>query len=521
MNPRMKLVPSSQEWHFPLRRPHTGIPFGNARQGVLVWGESSLRLTVARAGFWDRRGGGTIPEGTTFAAVRAALESGEHAALDQLFPRRKTGAPFPQQFAGGRLEIVFPSGRPLDGTLDLAGGVAELRIGLHEDDADAKILRITQHPVEEICWIEGDETFLRDAEIRLRPAFDLVKDGEMAALGIAPPEVWNDAEDGGFVQRLPQDAPLAVAWQRSGRYLLLATALGDADGRRVRSMLREFNLGKADGERGKFWPAYWNNAACVSLPDESLQRQYEFGLYRQAGLIRKDTPAATLQGPWMEDTQIPPWSNDYHFNINMELVYGAALATGQAGEMRPLWDMLREWCSRGSALGRCRGTAAALFALGCDDGFLRMDWRTQKTHCTLFSHGTMARSRGRITARVRIFSITKSCKWTLPWELCPRFSNCSFLSGTAGFISPTDFPMAGGMFSSRRSASKEDFASRESFGMGAWPSSPLPAPAEAICVCSPISEPTGPSTALRSRVRRLSCTQPPERTLFFSEANHE
>jgi alpha-L-fucosidase 2 len=92
-----------------------------------------------------------------------------------------------------------------------------------------------------------------------------------------------------------------------------------------------------------YWAQYWSHVARVALPDAILQRQHDYGLYRQAGLIRGHAPAATLQGPWMEDTTIPPWSNDHHFNINVQLVYGAALATGQGADMRPLWAMLRGW----------------------------------------------------------------------------------------------------------------------------------------------------------------------------------
>ncbi len=56
--------------HFPLPRPHCGPTLGNGRQGLLVWGETTLRLTVARAGFWDHRGGQVMLPTTTFATVR-------------------------------------------------------------------------------------------------------------------------------------------------------------------------------------------------------------------------------------------------------------------------------------------------------------------------------------------------------------------------------------------------------------------------------------------------------------------
>lgn len=59
--------------HLPLMRPHCGSTLGNGLQGLLVWGEKTLRFTVARAGFWDQRGGQVMLPTTTFATVRSRL----------------------------------------------------------------------------------------------------------------------------------------------------------------------------------------------------------------------------------------------------------------------------------------------------------------------------------------------------------------------------------------------------------------------------------------------------------------
>jgi hypothetical protein len=340
-------APSSVSWYFPLRRPHTGVTLGNGLQGVSIWGENTLLLTVARASFWDHRGGHDILPTTHFKAVRHALETEDDAALAALFPKRAPGTPFPQQMGGGRLELTFAAGlRPLEATLDLATATVEVRVGRHDGDPEAKCVRIYQTVTDEVCWLDIDPALLTEDGIYLHPAFSLVHNNAMEALGIAAPNEWADTHGGGFVQTLPSDMPLGVAWQRSGNRITLATALcQDADDA-VRARLSRFDVEAADAARAAFWSRYWADAARVTLPDAVLQQQFDYGLYRQAGLIRRHTPAATLQGPWMEDTVIPAWSNDYHNNINVQLVYGAALATGQAAEMAPLWDLLRDWLPR-------------------------------------------------------------------------------------------------------------------------------------------------------------------------------
>jgi len=343
----MSAKPSPLNWYFPLRRPHTGVTLGNGLQGVLIWGENTLLLTVARASFWDHRGGHDILPTTNFKAVRHALETEDDAALAALFPRRTQGSPFPQQMGGGRLELTFAAGlRPLDATLDLATATVEVRVGHHDGDPAAKCVRIHQTVTDEVCWLDIDPALLSEVGIHLHPAFSLVHNNAMGALGIAAPNEWADSTSGGFVQTLPSDTPLGVAWHRSGNCITLATVLCKDAEDAVRARLRSFDVNTANAARASFWSRYWGDAARVTLPDAVLQQQFDYGLYRQAGLIRCKTPAATLQGPWMEDTTIPTWSNDYHNNINVQLVYGAALATGQAAEMMPLWDMLRGWLPR-------------------------------------------------------------------------------------------------------------------------------------------------------------------------------
>ncbi|MBR1609642.1 MAG: hypothetical protein IJ678_08530, partial [Kiritimatiellae bacterium] len=73
-------------WRFPLPRPQTGVPLGNSRTGLLVWGGGGvLRLTVGLADLWDHRGGAEWREGSSYRRIRAALEARDEAALAEIF----------------------------------------------------------------------------------------------------------------------------------------------------------------------------------------------------------------------------------------------------------------------------------------------------------------------------------------------------------------------------------------------------------------------------------------------------
>ncbi|MDW8307817.1 MAG: hypothetical protein RMK20_00435 [Verrucomicrobiales bacterium] len=54
----------------------------------------------------------------------------------------------------------------------------------------------------------------------------------------------------------------------------------------------------------------------------------------------------------MEEYQIPPWSNDYHLNINLQLIYGPALPTNHPDHFTPLWKQLRAWWPLALARGK-------------------------------------------------------------------------------------------------------------------------------------------------------------------------
>lgn len=346
------MIPSALHWYFPLRRPHAGVPLGNGVQGLLVWGDDTLRLTVARAGFWDHRGGQDIPAATTFADLRRALETGDDAGLAALFPKRPPGAVFPQQMGGGRLELFFPKGmRPIEATLEIAAAQLTVRVARADGEAECFDLIISQAVDDEVIWISGDPSLLESLQIKLCGAYHLVRNQAMEALGILPPETWETPERGGFLQSLPADEPLVAAWSRAAGRIVLATSQGPNAREEAQRKLDQFDPQAAGMAADAFWAEFWGRVARVTLPDPVLQRQYDYGLYRQAGLIRREAPPATLQGPWMEDTAIPPWSNDYHFNINVQLIYGAALATGEGEEMRPLWEMLRGWLPRLRKMG--------------------------------------------------------------------------------------------------------------------------------------------------------------------------
>ena len=70
----------------------------------------------------------------------------------------------------------------------------------------------------------------------------------------------------------------------------------------------------------QWWEQYWNSVPEIRVPDPFLQDIINYGLYKQAIAMAPHAVACALQGPFYEEYQLPPGSNDYHFNINIQMI---------------------------------------------------------------------------------------------------------------------------------------------------------------------------------------------------------
>ncbi len=297
MNP-----PANLSWTFPLPRAHTGIALANGVQGLLVWGDQTLKLTIARAGFWDHRGGNDFPGRITYVQMRDLLLAGQEPTVREVFrdfaleagqPRR------PQQIGGGRLELAFPDGlRPVSAELDLPTGALRVRLA---DRAGRTADVILRQAVDcELIWMEVPPELQGRVTVSLIPAWHYVGE-RLSAVGCRPPEVWGAAEGGGFCQRLPADPALALAWQWREATLVIATALGGDPAPAAIRLTATSNLEICRDVAEAWWRAFWAGVPRLELPDPLLTWYHTYGLVKLAGATSPYGIPATLQGPWMEE----------------------------------------------------------------------------------------------------------------------------------------------------------------------------------------------------------------------------
>jgi hypothetical protein len=203
----------------------------------------------------------------------------------------------------------------------------------------------------EVAWIGVPSSLRGQIEARLRPSWEWIHE-ELVRVGVEPPTTWSEANAGGFHQTLPEDPGLAVAWCDRGNELVIATALGAEPAPQARKLAETADMAALSTTSCEWWERYWSQVPTLSLPDETLMRLWYYGLVKQAGLTTPHGVAATLQGPWMEENRLPPWSNDYHFNINLQMIYWTCLSSNRTEHLQPLWDMVRNWLPDLRALGQ-------------------------------------------------------------------------------------------------------------------------------------------------------------------------
>jgi alpha-L-fucosidase 2 len=115
-----------------------------------------------------------------------------------------------------------------------------------------------------------------------------------------------------------------------------------------------------------------------SVPTDKRQRDYfqgnadpgfevlyfQYGRYLMISSTRPGTMPMSLQGKWNDSTD-PPWANDYHTNINMQMLYWPAETTNLSECYLPLSDFTRSIVEPGKLAAKNFSTQGAGLSIPC------------------------------------------------------------------------------------------------------------------------------------------------------------
>ena len=331
-------------WEFPRTGScHEGMAFSDGVTGVLVWGGgSTINLTVGRSDLWDHRGGYPWLESQSYTNIVSLVQAGKKDDLLSLFKQTDVPANWgdrynPYMLPLGRVVVTLKGDATLArGELDPFTGLGKLFL------SDGSEIEIAMSKKSHAFALRFPEKTAYEA--KSVPSTDFPVYGRFLKPRGFEKAVVTDGDvpgRGGFHWNLPADNPVSLAWGfGKDRAMVLTTCRGETG---AECLTPRASFEDIRNESVAYWSAFWEKGARVKVPDETIQRIFDYGMYRFGAMTDPDGVPAGLQGPWLEDDNLVAWNGDYHFNINVQECYSPAYRGGHFENLMPLFRMVLSW----------------------------------------------------------------------------------------------------------------------------------------------------------------------------------
>ncbi|MBO4344591.1 MAG: hypothetical protein J5833_02475 [Victivallales bacterium] len=369
---------------YPLPHIHEGTMLGNGYLGLYAWGDGNeLRVSIGCSALWDHRGGMSWTARQNFKDIRNALVAKDMDRINAIFatdveadggkPLRPTIVPV------GRIVFTLRKGcRLLRNELDRQDGGLRIYYSCDNSEkfAELRLKMKEQGTAESLFALKCDDvksfTVCSSYDLSLAPegGFDGYGGGNVSlpSRGFSQPIRLKRNNLDGFVQAMPADDAFGLAViSKDGLFTgsfmraanvdalkieLLGGPSDDID--RVNPFQADIlskmlpGLSPLDWEtlvvsNTSYWAKFWKEIPDVSTGSETMDEIYSDGIFKFGCMTAPEGHPAGLQGPWIEDYTFPPWSGDYHFNINVEMCYWPSFRSGLWRNLRRMLDMVWSW----------------------------------------------------------------------------------------------------------------------------------------------------------------------------------
>ena len=279
----------------PLEHVHTGLAIGNGVLGLSVWGDAGkINITLGCSSLWDHRGGEVWKPEQSYINVYEAIAANDRKRMEELFPWSHFN---PSIIPLARVVLFVPDAERVkllltDSLISVEGKKSCVEIRLSQQNKGLFVLRG--------C-----------TEFQLIPGFDLAS--VLKERGFVCPEKMPD----GFLQTMPADPSYGVCFSKENDEVLFRFFRGTPQKPRG-------SFAVLEQENRQFWSDFWRRVPEIHTGDAETDAFYWRGIFAFQCMTAADGVPAGLQGPWIEDEQLPPWSSDYHFNINVQMCYWPA-----------------------------------------------------------------------------------------------------------------------------------------------------------------------------------------------------
>ncbi|MDX9974626.1 MAG: hypothetical protein RBU21_16695 [FCB group bacterium] len=339
-------------WERPPVEWKTGIPLANGHIGALVWGDGApLKVTLDAYDAWETR---EKPlNGLTYAKLREMVRDGRK---DEAVKCMQTEAvygkdPYPTRLPMPRLEISGIEGlgaKQIDGR-SLEGFSGRLSLYRAEAELTGRGVkaRVVVPSGQRVVYMDFSGEGLGDAKVKV--GFDHLSQkakDTLAQWGYSAPETSEAADGGTLLQRTPSGYAYAVAWKRLNRkdgFTLAVSIVSSNDDPDPLAAAQKAAGAWATAEpdlsaHRAWWAKYWDKS-WLTIPDARLEALYYMETYKLGCSSVPGGYPITLQGLWTLDGGLPPWSGDYHLDMNVQQSYWPIYAANRLDLGEPLYRM--------------------------------------------------------------------------------------------------------------------------------------------------------------------------------------
>ena len=349
---------------FPLPRIQTGAVLGNSYLGILLWGENNLlNISFGCSALWDHRGGMEWTEKINFKDLYTHLQNKDMEKIRDMFKSTTENVPgqpkCPCLVPVGRIELhLVEKSKLTHYELRLADGL--LKIFYTAPDGTEKVMEFRLDMEE-----KGRFSFFAPdvKEFIVRDSYSM-SNGALASISIPEPERFSTANGHGFANMLPVDDGFGLFCRQDGAQFSVkfARAKDAAELKQTLLAAEQVDFNALTAENTNWWSQYWKDIPKVGIDNPALEELYWYGLYKFGAMTDESGWPAGLQGPWLEDNSFPPWSGDYHLNINLEMCYWPAYRANRPRNLMPVFKMLLDWKDKLRYNAKC--------FVGIDDGIM-------------------------------------------------------------------------------------------------------------------------------------------------------
>ncbi len=353
----------------------SGIPLGNGDMGAVIWGDGNpLKITLDKYDVWELRTASPKDPNYNYAGLRSLIERGEYEKARRMFwvDLRRDGMIYPTRLPLPRVELSFNV--PIKGFAARLSLYHAIATGRLDADGGSVEWRAFTHSGRNLLVLE----LLYNGGVRideLRVRYDHLEESTKKVLerwGYEDPIYDGDGVYEWLVQPLPAGGGFAVVWrriklERSDLIFISILSFNDSDNP-VESACGiiddavKMGLERIIEDHVDFWRGFWNKSF-LSIPDSKIENLFYVEMYKLACCSMGKYPCS-LQGVWTNDGRLPPWSGDYHLDMNVEETYWPIYASNHLDMGIPLYErfwrnlprfkrMCREFFGFEGAWSRC------------------------------------------------------------------------------------------------------------------------------------------------------------------------